>query len=410
MKAFLKAILPRRIRIFYRWWQFCFSKYLSRKAGFRDFKFERAPNSGRKRILFYHINGLSIGGTEKFLQIIAKHLDKELFDVFFMFSSKKSKERTAYLENEGVKLIDFSYESFGIDTPYLVTGMRPSIFDVIKDNKIDLLVTTGPGVPDFPVVNLAGDFPIIHINIFAGINVQPNIKKHICISSELADILKRELSGGKVETVYIQSEGPDAQAVKRGESLRRNLGVGSDSIILGRIGRPDNNIFDPIGILAFEKAVKLHPELHYLIVAPAEKLKELVFQRKIPNVIFIDKIVDESGVWEFYGAIDVLAHFRKDGETMGLNIAEAMLSGRPIITHRSENWNAHLEYLESSFSFVANLNDVEQYSNFMAAFARKGRPWAKEIGLKAKEKAAKLFLIGNNIKRIEAIFDDALSE
>ena len=46
------------------------------------------PRKGRPRVLFYQLSGMSFGGTEKNLQILAKHLSPDKYDVFFMYSSK----------------------------------------------------------------------------------------------------------------------------------------------------------------------------------------------------------------------------------------------------------------------------------------------------------------------------------
>jgi len=117
----------------------------------------------------------------------------------------------------------------------------------------------------------------------------------------------------------------------------------------------------------------------------------------------------EKDVWAFHQAIDVLAHFRKDGESCGLNIEEAMLCGKPIISHKSRIWNAHLKYLDGSFSRVAEIDNIKQYTKYMREFTElKQNGKILKMGKKAKEKAEKLFLIKNNINRFERWVDRAL--
>lgn len=136
------------------------------------------------------------------------------------------------------------------------------------------------------------------------------------------------------------------------------------------MGRADDSIFHSIGILAFEQVVKKYPHVHYLIVSPAPKLLEIVKSHNIPNVHLMDPIYAEKDVWAFHNAIDVLAHFRFDGETCGLNIAESMLCAKPVISHTSTIWNAHLEYLNGKNSFVADVDNVDQYIKAMETFAQ----------------------------------------
>ncbi len=371
------------------------------------FRYIPQIQTGKKRLLFYDVGGLSFAGTQKSLQILAKHLNKELFDVYFMYSSKFSTARLDYLQNSGIRLIDFSFSERTSGFPFYLEHMQPHIFEVLKQHDIDLVVAAGSGYPEFPVANIT-KLPIVHLNIFGSVNPQKNVIKHLCISDYLTERVSAVLRNRDVETLYIQSEGPDTEAFQRGCEIRQDLGLEETDIVFGRIGRPDNNIFDPIGIRAFQKIVARHPNAHYLIMSPPPVLEELVRKEHIPNVHFIPPSGKEQDVWAFHNAIDALAHFRRDGETMGLNIAESMLCGKPVISHISTVWNAHLEYLEPSFSRIAGIDDVGAYEKYMEEFIQTGREKLSVMGSFAQEKADKLFLIKNNIKRFEECVLDAI--
>ena len=147
--------------------------------------------------------------------------------------------------------------------------------------------------------------------------------------------------------------------------MRNKLNIPENAFVFGRIGRPDDNIFDPIGILAFEKLVKEYNNAYYIIVSPSQLAIDLVNSKKIKNVLFLPTTAREQDKWDFYYSIDTLAHFRLDGETQGLNICEAMYAGKPIITHKSIMWNGHLEYLNKSFSRVSEIDDISEYYRHM---------------------------------------------
>lgn len=123
----------------------------------------------------------------------------------------------------------------------------------------------------------------------------------------------------------------------------------------------------------------------------------------------VDPIYDDDMVWVFHKSIDVLAHFRSDGETFGLNIAESMICGNPIITHRSKIWNAHLEYLDSKNSFIADVDNVEEYADALEYFA-KDTSWEKRraMGESAKKTAQELFYVDSYIQKIDTLIQDAL--
>ncbi|MDO8575682.1 MAG: hypothetical protein Q7R78_03215, partial [bacterium] len=362
----------------------------------------------------YHISGLSFGGTEKFLQIVAKFLNKEKYEVFFMYSSKKRNNSTnendgriEYLKEKGVNLIDFEFDSFEKKYPYYFKNMTPNITDVINDNNIDLLVTATDGHTEFPI-NMIRDIPIVLINIFGAPNLQKNIIKNVCISKEVASKIRGIVPQKKIGVIYIPSEEPAKEALELGKKLRNDFNIKETDLVFGRIGRADDTIFDPIGINAFKLTVMKYPNSHYIIMSPPPILVELVNKERIHNVHFLPPSSRELDIWTFHNAIDVLAHFRKDGESCGLNIAESMLCSKPIISHKSMIWNAHLEYLASDFSRIADVDNIDQYAGYMEEMLNLKKCSKLELmGAKAKDVAQGLFLINNSIHKFENIIDSA---
>jgi glycosyltransferase involved in cell wall biosynthesis len=406
MQELIKMYLPPKLVGLIKWMYSAYRLGLARKYGVLNYV---SKNRNKiSRILFYDINGLSYAGTQKFIQILAKYLNKDKYDVFLMYASKNHNERREYLENSGVKLIDFDFRDVGKKLPYYVFDMKPHIFDVIRDNQIDLMIVAGSGYPEFPVANIT-KLPVIFLNVFGSVDIQKNIRKHVCMSNLLANIINKCIPNNKIEVLYIPSEGPDSNSAELGRELRLKMGFTDSDVVFGRIGRPDDNIFDAIGINAFKKIVKDYPNAHYLVVSPPPMLCQIVKDEDISNVHFLPPISDEKDIWAFHNAIDVLAHFRKDGETCGLNIAESMLCGKPIISHKSFMWNAHLEYLDNSFSRIAEIDDCDQYAEFMKEFIEfKKNGKLLEMGRKAKEKGDELFLIKNNIGKFENWIDEVL--
>lgn len=77
-----------------------YQKYATILASKKE-AFSYVPHKDKKRVLIYGISALSFGGTEKNLQIIAKYLDKEAYDVYFMYGTKPRK-----LGNYNAKMIE----------------------------------------------------------------------------------------------------------------------------------------------------------------------------------------------------------------------------------------------------------------------------------------------------------------
>lgn len=371
-----------------------------------------SKNNNKKRILIYHLSGLSFGGTEKFLQIIAKYLNKEKYDVYFMYSTidrinntEQVYNRYRYLQDQNIKMIDFNYTDFRNKYPYFLREMKPDIRDVIRDNGIDIILTATDGHTEFPI-NIIRKVPIIIINIFGAPNLQKNIVKNICISNEVSSKIEGIIPKKKIDIIYIPSERPGPDSKVNGHNLRRRLLIDDTDFVFGRIGRSSDDIFDPIAIEAFQRVVMKYQKAHYIIMSPPPILIKIVNEKRIPNVHFINPSSNEDDIWMFHQSIDCLAHFRKDGESCGLNIAESMLCGKPVISHRSRIWNAHLEYLDKEFSMIADIDNVDQYTDSMIKMIKhKEEGSLEKIGAIAKKVAENLFLIDNSINKIENIID-----
>lgn len=371
--------------------------------------------NSKKRILIYHFSSISYGGTEKYLQIVARKLNKEKYSVFFMYPTKMledgimSRSRLNKLTEAGVSVIPFDYSSRSTNPPYIVSGLNPDITNLVDTLNIDLFLTADSGGPNFPF-SIMRSVPIILINIFGQPNTQKNILTHLCISKEVSEKLSPVVSEQKRVVLPIPQELPNKQLLLGGIKIREKFNIGTSDFLFGRIGRPDDGIFDPIAIRAFQRIVKLNPNAHYLIMAPMPLLQKLVRDEKIVNVHFLPPSADDADIWAFHGAIDALAHFRNDGESFGLNITESMFAGNPIITHRSHLWNAHLEYLDPIFSFVAEKDDVSQYSDYMKkVMDLKAQGKIDSLCLAAKQEAQKLFLSENIIPKIENLIDSAFT-
>jgi glycosyltransferase involved in cell wall biosynthesis len=373
--------------------------------------------SNRKaRILFYHINGLSFGGTEKFLQIIAKHLNPEKYEVWFMAGPQdEKKSRRTYINMPHIHIVDFTYDSVDKHLPYIVHGSTPDIAEVILNNKIELIVTATPGHTVSPI-NLVRNIPIININIFGSFIIQKNIKKIIGLSHEVVARSSLVANPDIHEVMYIPSETPPDMSVQAKE-MRSTFGILDSDFVFGRIGRPSDDIFDPIALNAFALLQQTFPEAsehcHYIIMAPSPLMIKKVKEENIKNVHFLDPSSREEDVFAFHQAIDTLAHARLDGETCGLNIAESMLCSKPILTHTSHVWNAHLEYLDESFARIAKKDDSAAYMQnmheFYTIYTEKPEIWA-HMSRAAQDRARSLFLIESSITRFETFILEVLDD
>lgn len=375
MRAIIKKILHilplslRRAVVLTREWGWGSLSAAWEKRHYPNLPQHHPSKRAHKNILIYHISGLAFAGTEKCLQLIASALAEE-HRVFFMYGDKTIAAERKGAMHKNITFIPFSYHRSEAAVPHLIKKMQPHIKEVLHDHEIDLIVTASPGYAHYPW-NIIADVPIILINIFGAPTLQQNVRKFISISDTVR--LHAQKWTGKLPdrdlTMYAPlAQQPPSNVRELGADLRRKLGIAPTDFVFGRIGRNDDAIFDPIGIRAWQNIAVEFPDTHYVVMSPPPALVAIVQREKIPRVHFIPPSGSEEDVWAFHGAIDAMAHFRRDGETSGVAIAESLIVGNPIITHRSSIWNAHLEYLNETCALIAELDDVQGYALHMRTF------------------------------------------
>ena len=413
MRNFLKKILkksPIFIRKFSVQVNELFAKYYCNAKENKNYKninnkIIRKTNKKIKNILIYHIAGLGFGGTEKNLQNLANNLTDD-YTIFFMCSSRFINEERKELMNKKIKIILFDYKKKEDYYPYFIYGMKPHIKNILEENSIDLLIISDTGHSQYPF-NTIKNIPIIFINNFGAPCLQKNVVNTIFVSETVQK--HSEFYTGKKSgniSLFVPLSKPPKEATTEAKKIRTLFNIHDDDFVFGRIGRNSDDIFDAIGIESFEKVIMEYPKTHYIIMSPPPILQKIVKERKIKNVHFINPSGDETKIWGFHYAIDSLAHFRSDGETFGLNIAESMYARKPIISHTSEIWNAHIDYLRPEFARIAELHDTKMYINHMKEYINlkelSPEKW-QEMGEKAHIYATEHFSEELYIKKIKNV-------
>ena len=90
-----------------------------------------------------------------------------------------------------------------------------------------------------------------------------------------------------------------------------------------------------------------------------------------------------------------------------MNIAEAMIHGKPVISHYSSEDNAQAELLleEVTSGIVVEENDLTQYINATSSLIH-NQDLRIEYGKNAKEKAYRLYSEQNVTKQLERFYDE----
>lgn len=125
------------------------------------------------RIAFVKYGGMTSGGSEKLLQIIAANLPKDRFEVTYFYtdmvdsvgpkvnSMPTDASRLLYMEKNGVKLVKCEIEAIDLTSPFY-TWVNTDFFRKFNENDFDILQACRGGHKEFPFVKLR-KIPIVDI-------------------------------------------------------------------------------------------------------------------------------------------------------------------------------------------------------------------------------------------------------
>ena len=350
----------------------------------------------KKNILFYNDKGLYFGSVEKLIQLLAKRLTDE-FNVYLLYSPKNGEQLKGNIEGTNVHLIPFDFEYQQVREPHAYIGMKPGIMEVIEKYKIHCVYTSVFAHYQFPMNVIPASIPMILISPFG-----------------------HYATNGAVYKTYVSGRGNFDRLVKRGASnpqlfFNPSEDFASDvwqkppigeRVVFGRIGRGEDSTFDPIAIRAYAMLEKeFGDKVKYIVVNPAPAWEAEARKLGVRNIEYRFEL-PQSELPNFLKEIDVFAHARIDGETVGMAIAEAMMAGCPILTHRSLMHNDHFAILDESFAKWCEPDDAERYYKNMRWMVEH-KDDIRAMGTLAREKALSIFGAERIIAEVAQTFREA---
>ena len=316
-----------------------------------------SDTSTKKPIVIHHHNNLTMGGTEKMCQIFLKHFIKDnTFDHYVAYKADGDNTREPYFKEivGPEKMICYESPAKLLNT---IHGLKPFI-----------LHRYSAGIPEYPFVREIKQHTkhFVSTSVFGNQDDTIEISKVIYVSKHVQHMAGK--TGIPEKGIYY----PDHSVVRNPieapystEDLREELGIPKDAFVFGRIGRDDENIYDPINIEAYAKVAS--GNTYFVIVNPSGSARDDIKRLNITSAKFIERTTSEVRLSQFYNTIDVLAHARKDGECNCASIWEAAAHRKPVISHYGEIFNGHMETIQDS-GFVVLPGDVNEYARIMKAF------------------------------------------
>lgn len=363
------------------------------------------------RVAFVKYGGLTTGGTEKMLQIIAANLDKRRFSVDYYYCDSSpfigsdyhypstDPYRLAYMREHGVNLIKFDVGSVNMVHPYQ-TWIDTNFWEKFNEDKYDLVQTGRAGHPEYPFTKMR-HVPILEIvALNAGADSQYNLARSLHICQWSAD--QWIASGGDKKRVEIISLPIEIQS-KNYSDYRLELGL-SEKFIYGMHQRAADNIFSQIPLFSYKKIES--DNTWFIIMGGSSLYKEQAKSLGIKNITFLPETGNSETIFQFLSTLNVYAHGRKDGEINSQAIAESMYFALPIVSHRSHVNNGHVECIGDA-GLVVEESDVEAY----AAELKKLQDDKKYYNLRsqaAKKRFIQNYELSGQMKKIEGIYESVV--
>lgn len=285
--------------------------------------------------------------------------------------------RLRYMQERGVNLIKFSVGAKDVTTP-THDWVDTDFWKIFRPERYDFVQTAKAGPAEYPYFLL--ELPVVeYVTLSAGVDKSANIACSIHLSQwQRAQWFRSGGDLSKSAVIPIPAEPPAT-----GLDMRGDLGIPSNELVAGFHQRVDEHIFSPIPLQAFAKVAR--SDWHFILMGGGEAYKKQARQLGLRNVHFVPHSGSSEQISRFLNSLDVFAHGRSDGETFGTVFAEAMMHGRPCLSHRSAIANAQPEtmgpaglFAESAQDYADKLERLLVDSSLRQRLASKARRHAEE--------------------------------
>ena len=147
---------------------------------------------------------------------------------------------------------------------------------------------------------------------------------------------------------------------------------------------------------------------YFVAISPPENMLGQAKELGLKNFIALAPSTDAVYLSRFYNTIDVFAHARRDGETFGCVLAEAMIHSKPIVSHLTPFMNAQKEVIGDA-GFVCDQDNWRQYAEHLTKL-RDDSAHRKLLSDRAHQRALDQFEARALTKRLEKTYLELLSQ
>ena len=302
------------------------------------------------KILFYS-HTIDFAGTWRSHERILLNLDKDQFDVYVFYNPNLLNDRLDYIKDQLGKDKVIAFDA-SLDKESPITGYKyreTNFSELAKSMNFDIIHFARGGYYEWPFIERIAPLQI-ETNIFGFKDNSNFLDCSVTISNRVNDI-----RGGSDYVVY----NPIPLPFESSDDLKSELNIPNNYHVFGRIGRKAN--FSPIAIESLNIIKNMGYNFKYIIIGACEQAINLINRLGLSdNCIILETTNDDEFIHRFNNTIDIFLHYRSDGETFGTAIAQAMIYGKPVISHFS-GYNAQDEIIKDGGYVANNVNDYTEY-------------------------------------------------
>lgn len=278
--------------------------------------------------VLHYLRHLGLGGTEKTCQLFFEHASRPEFQVAVAYEKSGIHPRKEEFEKAAACCRG---QMFDVDSYQDPQNPDPSSLQELIDwLKPDILHVYRSGYPEFPVKNV--DVPhVVETNVFGFLDNVSHLDKHVFMSEWLMNHAIRQYGLRASHPIRNRMDFVN-NPVEAPYTDRPLFSLSSNTTWLGRCGRPDNGIYNSVSVEAARLLRMQGYDIGFVVAAPPSNMVDDLVRYEIP-FRFIEPTTNPLVLSQFYNTVDIYAHARADGETFGVNIAEAMIHGKSVVTH-----------------------------------------------------------------------------
>jgi glycosyltransferase involved in cell wall biosynthesis len=331
-------------------------------------------------------NQLGLGGTELALENFCRHLDPCRFDVTVV-GFNEGGVRAEILQNLGFRVVIINRDRAAWEKilancdvlHYHGPGwLDPSLFESLRDHKPPLVMQTNV----FGMVDHGPYYDLIDVDLY--------ISKMILLRQMKDKEKRNDFSHNKSYMLYypvdikrIQENLPSQDEI---EKCRKDLGL-EGYMTLGRVGRAADAKFHAVAIRMMPLLIKKVPRVKFLVVGSTDQMRRLSERLGVQDsFVWVDTTSDLRTLLTYYRSMDVYVAASAIGESFGMNIAEAMACGLPVVAISTPHQdNAQIELVDQGVNGLV----VEDYPRLVALACQellRNEPLRRKLGDAAQVK------------------------